>query len=230
MNRRRGRPGGRVAAVRLTRQHQHENYWGRCWAVPLAQHLGSTILEARAGEDPPDVDFRIRERDGTETTAWGEVTAVYCNSNEAKRLWDGSGGSGGYWEPDAVLGSRARAQVERKCKKYRELAQRRGPGHLLVLLLSPLTSRSTRVEAEGRVRELLRSAPSMDSDPFETVWLGYRLPLTTPDEQEDPQHAFQDETVAERFNFIKCIWTRRTRATESPDATSLRGRATVSPP
>ena len=70
----------------------------------------------------------------------------------------------------------------------------------------------------------------MDSNPFETIWLGYRLPFTTPDEQEDPQHAFQDETDAERFNFIKCIWTGRTPATESPDATSRQGRATAPSP
>lgn len=214
----------------MNRQHQHENYWGACWAVPLAQHLGSQLLETRPGDDPPDVDFRIRKRDGTETTVWGEVTAVYCNSNEAKRLWGGSGEGGGYWEPDAVLGIRARAQVERKGKKYRKLAQRRGPGHLLVLLLSPLTTRSTRVEAEGRVRELLQSARSVDSVPFETVWLGYRLPFTTPDEREDPQHVFQDETDPERFNFLKCIWTGRTRGTESPDARLRQGRTTGPPP
>ena len=61
----------------------------------------------------------------------------------------------------------------RKRKKYLELAQRRGPGHLLVLLHSPLTTRSTRVEAEGYIRELLESAPSLDLDPFETVCAVY---------------------------------------------------------
>ena len=170
-----------------------------CWATALAQHLNAKVLSSRPGEDPPDVDFRIQEQDGTERTVWGEVTAVYCNNREAERLWNGRGNREVYREPDAVMGTRARAQVERKRQKCLNLAQRRGPGHLLVLLLSPLTSRSTRVEAERSVRELLESAPGVDSDPFETVWLGYRLPDTTPDEQENPQHAFQDGTDAERF-------------------------------
>ena len=48
----------------------------------------------------------------------------------------------------------------------------------------------------------------LDLDPFETVWLGYRLPYTTPDEQEDLQYVFRDQTDGERFNFMKCIWTK----------------------
>ena len=28
------------------------------------------------------------------------------------------------------------------------------------------------------------------------------------DEQEDPQYVFRDRTDRERFNFMKCIWTR----------------------
>ena len=182
-----------------------------CWAIPFGQRINAQVRWSRPDEDPPDVDFHIRRRDGTEMTVWGEVTGPYYNSKEAKWLWGAgprNGEGSGYWKPDAVLGIKARELVKGKRKKYLELAQRRGPGHLLVLLHSPLTTRSTRVEAEGYIRELLESAPSLDLDPFETVWLGYRLPCTTPDEQEDLQYVFRDQTDGERFNFMKCIWTK----------------------
>ena len=113
---------------------------------------------------------------------------------------------GGYWEPDAVMGVRARDLVERKRKKYRELARRRGRGHLLVLLNSPLTTRSTRVGAEESILELLETGTRPEFDPFKAVWLGYRLPYTIPEEKEDPRYAFRDAADGERFNFMKCIW------------------------
>ena len=183
-----------------------------CWAIALGKHLNAQVRWNRPVEDPPDAEFCIQERDGTEVTVWGELAGTYYNSNEAGWLWGaqtGKGKRGGiYWEPDAVVGTKARELVERKSKKYAQLVQRRGLGHLLTLLHSPLTSRSTRIEAEGRIRELLESTPSLESVPFETVWLGYRLPNTTTDEQEDPRDVFQDPTDKERFNFLKCIWTR----------------------
>ena len=200
--------------MRLNRQRQHEDYWGTRWATALAQHLNSRVVSRRPSEDPPDVDFRIQEPDGTQRTVWGEMTGIYCNNREAERLWDGRGKREIYQEPDAAMGMRARVQVERKRQTCLKLAQRRGPGHLLVLLLSPLTSRSTRVEAERSICELLESVPSNDADPFETVWLGYHLPDTTPDEQENPEYAFQDATDAERFNFLKCIWPGRACETD----------------
>lgn len=106
------------------------------------------------------------------------------------------------------MAARARLLVERKRGKYRELAHRRGAGHLLVLLHSPLTMRSTRLEAEEAMLDVLESERSPNFDPFETVWLGYRLPMTVAEEQEDPRHAFADPTDGERFNFLKCIWTQ----------------------
>ena len=196
--------------MRRDLQRQHEDYWGKSWAIALGQHFHAEIRSNRPDEDPPDAYFHFRRHDGAGVTTWGEVTGVYYNDEEeAKWLWGEEDRERGgiCWEPDAVLGSKARAQVERKRKRYRELALRRGPGHLLVLLHSPLTTRSTRVQAEGCVRESLESASGLDSDPFETVWLGYRLPWTTSDEQEDPQHVFPDPTGAERSNFIKCIWS-----------------------
>ena len=194
----------------MSKKHQHEDYWGRCWAVALERHMDAKVRSARPHEDPPDVDFQIRRRDGTVATCWGEVTGTYYDSNEAKQLWGpepGIGG-GGYWEPDAVMGEKARELVERKRRKYRELVKRRGRGHLLVLLHSPLTTRSTRVNAEEAILDVLETGSNQHFDPFESVWLGYRLPITCPDEQEDPQHAYRDELGGHRLNFLKCIWTR----------------------
>ena len=61
----------------------------------------------------------------------------------------------------------------------------------MVLLHSPLTTRSTRVEAEEAIRGMLETGPSAEFEPFETVWLGYRLPWTIPEEKEDPKYAFR---------------------------------------
>ena len=188
-------------------QRQHEDYWGKCWAVALGQHLNAQVQSNRPHQDPPDVDFHVQKEDGAETTAWGEVTGVYYDSNEAGWLW-GSGPENqqgkGFREPDAVVGTRAVELVERKRSKYAALVKRQGRGHLLVVLNHPLTTRSTRVEAERGIQDLLRRTPR-ESEPFETVWVAYRLPWTTADEQEDPQYVVQDD---ERFNFMKCVWTR----------------------
>ena len=140
--------------------------------------------------------------------SWGEVTGAYQDSGEAKWLWATKAGneSRGYWEPDATIANEARDLVKRKVGKYRELVQLRGQGNLLVLLHSPLTTRSTRVEAEKAIRDLLESGSSEDFNPFETVWLGYRLPWTISEEQEDPEYAFRDAPDGDRWNFLKCIW------------------------
>ena len=73
----------------------------------------------------------------------------------------------------------------------------------MVVLHHPLTTRSTRVEAERRLRKSQFSA-CCELNSFETIWLGYRLPYTTEDEQEDPRHVFHDH---DRLNFMKCVWT-----------------------
>ena len=197
------------------KQRQHEKYWGMCWAVAFGQRNCAQVQSSVPDEDPPDVDFLIRRLDGTEVMGWGELTGAYYDSSEAKVLWgeEPRNGEGGvYLEPDAILGSKARERVEvkRTKKNYVELVRRRGLGHLLVLLLSPLTTRSTRVEAERYIREQLESPEKQDLDPFETVWLGYHLPYTTSDEQEDLQYVFRDPTDGNRFNFMKRIWTSPT--------------------
>ena len=102
-------------------QRQHEDYWGKCWAEALAQHLDAQVQSNRPNQDPPDVEFQIRMEDETRSTTWGEVTGVYYDSQEAKWLW-GSGSENqqgrGYFEPDAVVGTRAAELVEGKLRKY----------------------------------------------------------------------------------------------------------------
>ena len=193
------------------KQRQHEDYWGRCWAVPLGRHLAAEVHPNRPSDDPPDVDFRIEYPDGAVRTSWGEITGTYYDATEAKLLWDPySEDTGGlYFEPDAIIGARARGLVERKRDKYENLVQRRGRGHLLVLLHSPLTTRSTRIAAEKSILALIETAPAPTFDPFDTIWLGYRLPITTPREQEHPEYAFRDAPDSDRFNFLKCIWAHQ---------------------
>ena len=190
-------------------QREHEDYWGRCWAGALGQLMDAEVSSTRPDADPPDVNFRIQRRDGAAITSWGEITGTYYDSNEAKWLWGAEDGnrSRGYVEPDAVMGEGARTLVERKSKKYSDLVRRRGQGHLLVLLHSPSTTRSTRVRAEESILDLLETGPHLELDPFETLWLGYRLPWTIPEEMEDPKYAFLDVDGG-RYNFLKCISNR----------------------
>lgn len=190
-------------------QRNHEDYWGRCWAVALGRHLNAQVQSSRPAQDPPDVDFAVRWSDGTKTTTWGEMTGAYNDSNEARWLWGGAPGTQQgdvYCEPDAVVALEARALVEQKRQKYSALAQQRGLGHLLVLLHSPLTMRSGRVEAERSIRDLLTSLPLGSANPFETVWLGYRLPFTMASQREDSQYVFRDRAGGGRLNFLKCVW------------------------
>ena len=52
------------------KQREHEDYWGRCWAVALGQHRQAEMRATRPHEDPPDIDFHIERRDGTDMTSW----------------------------------------------------------------------------------------------------------------------------------------------------------------
>ena len=137
------------------------------------------------------------------------MTGAYNDANEAKWL---SGGAPGtkqgdvYCEPDAVVALEARALVEQKRQKYSALVQQRGLGHLLVLLHSPLTMRSSTVEAQRSIRNLLNSLPLGSVNPFETVWLGYHLPWVLESEEEDPQYVFRDRAGGGWLNFFKCVW------------------------
>ena len=208
------RQGGGRMNGQQRRQRRHEDYWGRCWTVPLGAYLGAEVRSSRPDNDAHDIDFWIQRSDGMVATSWGEVTGTYYDNREARWLWDSApveNQSGLYVDPDARTGMAARDRVARKRSKYRELVGHRGKGHLLVLLHSPLTTRSTRVFAEGAIRDLFESEPAPDSDPFETVWLGYRLPLTVLPEMEDPEHVFHDGEEGNRHNFLKCIWSGRSR-------------------
>ena len=124
---------------RQRQQRQHEEYWGRCWTVPLGRYLCAKVQSSRPDNDAHDIEFRIQRSDGTVTTSWGEVTGAYYDNSEAEWLWgpERPGAARGYIEPDARTGMEARDMAARKLGKYRDLADLRGRGHLLVLLHSP---------------------------------------------------------------------------------------------
>ena len=175
----------------------------------MGQHLDSEVQASTPTQDPPDVEFTVRRPDGSAATTWGEVTGTYLDSREAKLLWGRGPRSGQgevYCEPDRVAALRASALVERKRRIYDSVVQQRGRGHLLVVLHSPLTTRRTRVGAERSIQEVLNQPARRHADPFDTVWLGYRLPYTVASEQEDEQHVYRAPMDEERRNFMKCIW------------------------
>jgi len=194
---------------RQRQQRQHEEYWGRCWTVPLGRYICADVHSRRADNDAYDIEFRVQRTDGTVTTSWGEVTGAYYDNNEAEWLWGAErpGAARDYIEPDARTGMEARDMAARKLGKYRNVADVRRRGHLLVLLHSPVTTRSTRVDADRPIRELLDTETGVAFNPFETVWLGYRLPLTVLEAREDPEHVFHDCEEGDRFNFLKRIWS-----------------------
>ena len=119
-------------------QSRHEDYWGRCWVVPLGKHLNAQDVRRSRPNDlntPPDVTFHVRDSGGNETTTWGEITDVYCDGTEARQLWDGAPTEQSrlYAEPDAQTAAAAQHLVERKLKKYPALVAEHGRGHLLVV-------------------------------------------------------------------------------------------------
>ena len=191
------------------KKRQLEDYWGRCWAVPLGQHLAAEVHPRRPFDDPPDIDFRIERPDGTVLTSWGEVTGAYHDATEAEWLWGSESKDAArlYFGPNAMMAARARERVERKRGMYESLVRRYGRGHLLVLLHSLSTTRSTRVAAEESILALMETGPPPNLAPFETVWLGYQLGITTRREEEHPEYAFRDAPDSNRVNFLKCIWT-----------------------
>ena len=192
-------------------QRALEVYWGRCWAAAIGQHLNAEVHSSIPSKDPPDVEFTARSPDGSATTTWGEVTGTYLDSKEAKLLWGrGPQSDEGevYCEPDRVAALRAGALVQRKRQKYDSLVQQKGRGHLLVVLHSPLTTRTTRVGAERSIQEVLTRPVGRHTDPFDSVWLGYRLPITVASEQEDEEHVYRAPMDEERRNFMKCIWVQ----------------------
>ena len=67
-------------------QRLHEDYWGRCWTVPLGAYLGAKVRSSRPDNDAHDLEFRIQRSDGTVATSWGEVTGTYYDNSEARWL------------------------------------------------------------------------------------------------------------------------------------------------
>ena len=190
-------------------QRAHEDYWRQCWEIPLGRHLKAKVQSTLAAPDPPDFEFEVLWPDATTTRTWGELTGAYYSASEAKWLWGtvpASTHDAVYVEPDAAVALEARTQVEKKSQKYSDLVRRAGKGHLLVLLHSPLTTRSTRVAAETAICDALNSSVSGRTGPFASVWLGYCLGFTSPSEQEDPKYVFRDPTGGDRLDFLKCIW------------------------
>lgn len=199
-----------MSTSRYASQRQHEDDWGKRWVAALGRHMKiSRVRRSRPKSDPPDVVFHVSREDGTETKTWGEITDVYYDNREAQALWRREPSSRpfpGYVGPDETIAARAEKETEKKLGKYATLVEQHGRGHLLIVLVSPFTTRGTRVEAEERILEQLYRQDRAGSRPFETVWLGYQLPWTSPAEREDPKYAFRDPTADGRFNFFKCIW------------------------
>lgn len=200
-----------MSRARQPIQQQHEGYWIERWAEVLGQRMMNALVRVRRPEsDPPDAWFHVSKENRTEMITWGEVTCAYYDNREAEDLWKGESASWSspgnlYAGPDETIAAFAEEVFEKKRGKYVKLVEQYGRGHLLVVLISPFSTRSTRVNAEERIREQLRHQERAGSGQFETAWLGYELPWTSPDEQEDPEYAFQDPTPVGRFNFLKCI-------------------------
>ena len=195
----------RKLGQRREKQRQHEDYWAKCWEVPMCHYLGAqTVRASRPRHDPPDVDFHVWHPDDRETTTWGEVTGAYYGHRDAEWLWDSESGDGfrDYFQPDKRIAAAATERVSQKLPKYSDLAENRGKGNLLVVMNSPLTTRSTREEAERRVLKFLSNKTS-DATPFQSFWLAYRLPETSQDEMEDPPFVFADKAGFPIF--FKCI-------------------------
>ena len=104
-------------------QRQHEDYWGRCWTVPLGVYLGAGVRSSRPDNDAHDIEFRIQRSDGTVATSWGEVTGTYYDNPEARWLWDPSPAEnepGLYVDPDARTGIAVQDRVAHKRGKCRD--------------------------------------------------------------------------------------------------------------
>ena len=193
-------------------QTRHEDYWAKRWAAPLGKYLNVQDVRTTRPNDvatPPDVTFHVRRSDGNETATWGEITDVYYDETEARLLWSGTskGQPRMYTEPDAQTADQAEKRVERKLKKYPALVSEQGRGHLLLVISSRLTTRSTRTELESRVLARLRG----DGEPnLQLIRNGLARVLSAvhdADEQEDLPHVFRDPIDSQQFNFIKHIWT-----------------------
>ena len=189
-------------------QRQHEKFWWQHWATPFANSLDAVHCSANPGADPPDVEFSLELRDQSRLESWGELTGTYAGSIEAAYLWDETPPYSGllYSEPDESIVEHTVTTVAKKLLKYQDLVQSRGHGHLLVLLNSPLTTRTVRRKAEKKILPLLVQADQGQSNPFASVWLAYRLGQTSYEEMEKPQYAFPVSGERDRFNFFKRIW------------------------
>ena len=118
------------------------------------------------------------------------MTGACYDDQEAEVLWKGESVSRlfpGCVGLDETIVARAEKEFGKKRGKYVTLVKQYGRGRLLNMLVSPFTTRGTRNETEEGIRGRLQSQDRAGSGPFQTVWIGYNLPWTSPGEQEDPK-------------------------------------------
>ena len=180
----------------------------RQWAVPFGQSVGASHCLADVGADPPDVEFSFPNNHGSQLAFWGEITGTYAGPLEAEYLWDEAPRNSGlvYSGPDDSIAANTALIVLKKLSKYQDLVQKRGLGHLLVVLNSPLTTSTTRVKAEEQTLPLLEEAFQNKNNPFESVWFAYRLGHTSPQDIVEEQYVFPVIGEPNRWNFFKCLW------------------------
>ena len=199
-----------VSRPRHAIQQLHEDYWSERWAEALGRDLmNGQVRVCQPESDKPDAVFCLSKRDGTEARTWGEVTCIYYDNQEAEYLWGGqprSRPTPAFSGSDKTIADKAAKAVRVKYNKFKTWAQQYGIGHLLVVLMHRLTTRSTRVETENSIHDLLRSPGLTDSGTFQSVWLAYHLPEMVPSEREALEYVFPDPTSGGRRNFFKCIW------------------------
>lgn len=142
---------------------------------------------------------------------WGEFTGVYESKSEAKRLWDFDRPDDKviYVNPRKSIKDNAVEQLERKLKRYGELVEIYGPGHLLMSIHSPPGStRETRIAVENAIVARLSLFEFDTECPFQSIWLGCRYPKSWENRKEDLEDVFYDPEGTRALIFLKCIWDR----------------------
>lgn len=194
-------------------------YWIECWQIPLQRHLKvRSICTTRPQNGRFDALFNTKSILGRRETTWGEVTAAYYSSNEAKFMWDLDGPDRfmNQFQPDQHISGAVVQAVAKKVEKYSDIVKKLGKGHLLVVMNAPLTTRSTREMAECKVLEFLKTKKN-EQIPFDTFWLAYRMSEIEPVRPEHQSNIYPDESCQQ--NFFKCIATQ-IRKKQIPSRTS----------
>lgn len=192
-------------------QRSHEGFWCRCWVGPFSKHYQVQTEVEFTKEDPPECFFKITNKNGTMRMSWGELTGVYESKSEAKRLWDVDriGGTEIYVNPTKSIIKNAEEQLDVKLSKYGELVELYGPGHLLMLLHSPMALHSgTRIAVEKAIVDRMYQLQFGAKCPFQSIWLGSYFPDLCDEIHEDQKYVIHDSEETEKLIFLKCIWDR----------------------